>query len=73
MYRETTIICDMMSDPIMCKINMTRIVTRATIYQWVTNLVNSTRWSYAWISQSISTLLAANVIDNIYFLFFIYL
>jgi len=38
----------------MCKINVARIVTRAVMYQWVTNLVTPSQWSHAWINQGIS-------------------
>jgi len=55
----------------MCKINVARIVTRAMIYQWVSNIIMPSQWSDAWINQGISSLLAADVIDKVHFLYII--
>jgi len=68
MYRESAIIYDKASDPFMCKINVMRIITRAIIYHWVTNLVSPSQWSHAWINQAISSLIAADIITKVCFL-----
>jgi len=69
MYRESTIIYDKALDPFMCKINVARIVTRAVIYERVTNLVPFSQWSHAWINQGISSLIAADIITKVRFLY----
>jgi len=69
MYRESAIIYDNSSCPFMCKINVVRIVTRAVIYQWMTNLITPFQWSHAWINQGISSLIAADIITKVRFLY----
>jgi len=52
----------------MCKINVARTVTRAVIYEWVSNLIPFSQWSHAWINQGISSLIAADIITKVCFL-----
>jgi len=53
----------------MCKINVARIVARAVIYQWMINLITPSQWSHAWINQGISSMIAADIITKVRFLY----
>jgi len=68
-YRESAIIYDEALDPFMRKINVARTVTRAVIYEWMTNLVTPSQWSHTWINQGISSLIAADIITKVRFLY----
>jgi len=53
----------------MCKINVARTVTHAIVQHWITNLITPFQWFYAWINQGIFSLLAADIINKVFFLY----
>ncbi|XP_071580929.1 aminopeptidase N-like [Temnothorax nylanderi] len=64
--RETAIIFDEKKDPPMRQIDIARLLGHAVAYQCLSNRNGSSSWSYIWLNQGISTLLAMDAIDQVY-------
>ncbi|KAG5346782.1 AMPN Aminopeptidase, partial [Acromyrmex charruanus] len=66
-YRERRIIYNEAIDPPSRKIEIMRLVTHEVVHHWLNNLIRLSWWSYLWITDGIAGLLAANTINENYY------
>ncbi|KYN17626.1 Glutamyl aminopeptidase [Trachymyrmex cornetzi] len=63
-YKETAVIFHEEEDPLMRKPEIARLIGRSVAYQCFRNRISPSWWSYMWLIEGITTLLALDAIDE---------
>lgn len=72
MFRETRITYDEDLDPTARKIEVIRLVAHEVTHHWFGNLISPSWWSFLWINDGITRLLAVDAISKVVYLIFIH-
>lgn len=71
-FRETRIIYNEELDSAARKIEVTRSVAHEVAHHWFGNLVSPFWWSFLWINDGITKLLAVDAVSKVVYLIFIH-
>jgi len=65
-FRDTDLICNERLDPFMCKMEVARLIAPKIAYQWFSNVLSPSWWSYFWLHDGLATLFAEEAIVKVY-------